>query len=267
MNALATWRRVFESASPDGRRTSWPLAALTVVLLAAVAVAAFWLTRTALPVTTPSPQIVLTSHPYPLIVGTNTLDIRLAGADGAPLEVASVRVDSTARREGMLPLSRPATVTANGDFQAALTYPMMGEWDIDITAALANGETLTEHYDVYVYPVPPENVNPRETFMSASELAALPYDPAREVRIVIPQGTWAGIVGGHGDDVIDEEIRLSVGGRNTLVIRNDDIADHNVGPFFVRAGETLRQEFRRPAEYVGACSIRHGAEVSIIVEG
>lgn len=147
-----------------------------------------------------------------------------------------------------------------------LTYSMMGAMAVDITATLTNGETVQEHYDVFVYPVVPANGNPRTTYVSASELAAIPYDESKELRITIPLGTRAGIIGGHGDDVIGEEIRLSVSGRNTLIIQNNDIADHSVGPFFVKAGETLRQEFRTPAEYQGSCSIRHGAAINIIVD-
>jgi len=83
---------------------------------------------------------------------------------------------------------------------------------------------------------------------------------------VIPMGTQALMRSGQGDDVIPEEIRLDLSGRHVLVIRNDDIADHVVGPFFVRSGEIIRQRFTSPAEFQGVCTIRHGAEVSIIVE-
>lgn len=268
---MALWRRLPQSvvagsspASPRSRRLAAfaPLVAVALVVWMVVAVG---LPRSAPPAVA-APQIILSSHPYPLIVGTDTLFIQLVDASGGPLQAARVTVDTSSVHPGTLPLSRPASLQADGTYSATLTWSMTGQWSIDVAAELTTGELLREHFDVYVYPVPPENENPRTTFISAGELAAVAYDPAREVRIVIPQGTNAGIIGGHGDDVIGEEIRLSVSGRNTLTIQNNDLVDHNVGPFTVRAGETVRQEFRRPAEYVGACSIRHGAEVSIIVD-
>jgi hypothetical protein len=95
---------------------------------------------------------------------------------------------------------------------------------------------------------------------------AVATNPEQELWIVIPQGTQQMMRTGQGADVIPPEIHLSLAGQNTLVIRNDDIADHTVGPFFVRAGETVRQQFTRAAEYLGKCTISHGAEVSIVVE-
>ena len=269
---MALWRRLSHSAVPGAppaarlsvRRSGVALLALAVVAGLALVVALALPRAASGPAA--APQISLSSHPFPLIVGNNRLSIRLVDASGAPISQARVRVDTESAHPGTIPLSRPASGGADGLYTADVTWPMTDQWRIDVTAELPGGEVLREHFDVFVYPVPPENRSPRDSFVSASELAAVAYDPAREVRIVIPQGTNAGIVGGHGDDLIGEEIRLSVSGRNTLTIQNNDIVDHKVGPFSVRAGETVRQEFRRPAEYVGACSIRHGAEISIIVD-
>jgi hypothetical protein len=69
-----------------------------------------------------------------------------------------------------------------------------------------------------------------------------------------------------GDDVIPADIRLNLSGQHVLVIRNDDIADHTVGPFFVRAGETIRQNFTQAAVFQGTCTIRHNADINIVVE-
>ena len=66
--------------------------------------------------------------------------------------------------------------------------------------------------------------------------------------------------------MIPAVIRLDSAARNTLVIRNDDIADHSIGPYFVRAGETVRQVFSEPTNVVGLCTIRGNSEISIIVD-
>ncbi len=265
---MALLRRVFQFTPPAIPRARLSFVWLAVVLVGVAAALVLLISalRVAPPVQAAAPRLVLSSHPFPLSVGNNTLTVQLVGVDGTPVQAGAVRFDTSSPHPGSLPLSRPATAGGEGIYSAMLTYSMAGAWAIDVTADLPDGETLTEHFDVFVYPVPPANRSTRATFVSASELAAIPYDAAKELRITIPQGTQAGIVGGHGDDVIGDEIRLSVSGRNTLIIQNNDIANHKVGPFFVRAGETVRQEFRSPAEYQGACSIRHGAEVNIIVE-
>jgi hypothetical protein len=176
----------------------------------------------------------------------------------------------------MVPLSRRASGGENGQYLVTLAWPMMGQWDIDILAAVtgdagdtadAEARQASEQFQVYVYPVPPQNVNTRTTYASVREYAALAANPERELYIIIPQGTADLVLMGHGEDLIPDQLRLSVTGQNTLVIRNDDIVHHTIGPFYVRAGEVIRQTFYQPAEYKGACSVLHGAEVSIIVEG
>lgn len=263
---MATWRRVLPFSPPAPARRGTLFGAVALLLGISIALLVWQPWRTPAPASVGGPRIILSSRPFPMSVGNNTLSIQLVGPDGAALEAESVRFDAIGLHPGAMPLSRTVTAADDGRYSAMLTFAMMGEFTVDITATLTSGETVQEHYDVFVYPVVPANSNPRTTYVSASELAAIPYDETKELRITIPQGTRAGIVGGHGDDVIGEEIRLSVSGRNTLIIQNNDIADHSVGPFFVKAGETLRQEFRTPAAYQGACSIRHGAEVNIIVD-
>jgi hypothetical protein len=105
------------------------------------------------------------------------------------------------------------------------------------------------------------------TFRSASEINALVSDPARELAIVIPQGTQALIRLGQAEDLIPTEIRLNVSGQNTLVIQNNDIVDHTIGPFLVRSGEVVRQKFTSPSVYQGVCSLNVAEAISIIVEG
>nr|PZN58525.1 MAG: hypothetical protein DIU68_01890 [Chloroflexota bacterium] len=242
--------------------------ALVVLVAGIIVFATVW--ATVRPAASPSGvmgmAITMASEPYPLTVGNTTLLVSLLDAAGQPVSGAEVSAVARMRREGTLPLAATATSETNGVYRLPLTWPMTGRWDVDITAALPGGETAGERFTLYVYPVPPVNLNARTTFVSASELAARPHDPLQEYRIIIPQGTHAEMISGHGEDLIPEEVHLSLSGQHVLVIQNDDIAHHTVGPFFIRAGETIRQEFRRPALYQGGCSIRHGAEVSIIVD-
>lgn len=212
-------------------------------------------------------EIHLSSEPFPLAVGQSTLLVSLIDGEGAPVEGATVEVNARMAHEGMLPVAGQA-IESNGQYRAFVTLPMMGEWIVDVIARLPQQPApLQERFEVYVYPIVPPDSGNQTRYRSVSEIDNLfASRPSDEYWIVIPMGTQALMRSGQGDDVIPEEIRLDLSGRHVLVIRNDDIADHVVGPFFVRSGEIIRQRFTSPAEFQGVCTIRHGAEVSIIVE-
>lgn len=88
---------------------------------------------------------------------------------------------------------------------------------------------------------------------------------SREYVIVIPEGTGARIAAGEDPGVIPEEIRLVLGQKDVLVIKNHDTVGHQISDFWVGAGETLRQEFHSPAIYQGSCTIHKNEQVHIIV--
>jgi hypothetical protein len=216
-----------------------------------------------------APVVALTmrSDPYPLVAGRATLYFTLTDSAGMPITGARIAVDATMNHAGMLPTATRARETAAGTYAADLILSMMDGWTLNVTATDAAGAPLIhETYPVYVYPVQMIDAAPAP-YISESQVAAwVNADATRERWIVIPQGTQAMMRMGGGDDLIPAEIRLALDGQDTLVIRNDDFADHVVGPFFVRAGETVRQTFTRPAEFRGVCTIRHGEEVALIVQ-
>lgn len=212
-------------------------------------------------------QIELRSDPFPLRVGQTTLDIMITDTDGTPIEDATVYVDSQMNHDGMLPLSGYARALGGGYYEKGVIFPMMGEWTLDITAELPDGQgELHEQFVVYVYPVTQYLDITDNRFQSVSELDDVMYGNPSELWVRIPQGAQSMIMTDFDADVIPTEMYLQVSGQNTLVIRNDDFEDHIVGPYFVRAGETIRQTFTRPAVFQGTCSIRHDDIVRIIVE-
>lgn len=87
--------------------------------------------------------------------------------------------------------------------------------------------------------------------------------PPETVTFVVPEGTTEAVVEGAEIDIMPPEVELSVG--DTLVIRNEDTETVAVGPFTVRAGETLTQTFRRPQTLIGECTLSGSGEVKIIV--
>jgi plastocyanin len=51
----------------------------------------------------------------------------------------------------------------------------------------------------------------------------------------------------------------------TIRIVNDDDRGHNVGPFFVGAGETLSQRFSSAGEFVGVCTVHPSGQIVLVV--
>lgn len=84
-----------------------------------------------------------------------------------------------------------------------------------------------------------------------------------EHRFVIPAGTGAQIDAGQLVEILPAQLDVRVADR--LVIVNDDSRAHVVGPFAVRAGETLRHTFNEPGRFVGECSVHPSGELAIVV--
>jgi hypothetical protein len=52
---------------------------------------------------------------------------------------------------------------------------------------------------------------------------------------------------------------------DVIEIRNDDDRGHLIGPFFVGAHETLRQEFSSPGEFIGDCTVHPSGQIVVVV--
>lgn len=247
----------------DTRMKTRLIAAVSVMIAAAGLV---WVLRqSAAP---PGVEIRLRSDPFPMTVGRADLWVALEQAGGSPVEGAQVQVAAQMLHPGMPALWASAEQSGTGAYRALMTWPMTGQWVIDVTAELPGQQSaIQEQFEVFVYAAPPSVSGSQTTYRSQSETrTAIMADPAREYWIVIPQGTRQMLLIGEDHNLMPDELRLQASGRNVLVIRNDDIADHNIGPFFVRAGETVRQKFTQPAVFTGTCSIRHSDEIRIVVE-
>ncbi len=84
-----------------------------------------------------------------------------------------------------------------------------------------------------------------------------------EYVVDVPVGTAGRIARGEPVELIPAEVELSVG--DTIVIKNADDQVHEVGPFSVRAGETLRYTFDRAGTYLGNCTVHPSGKVEIVV--
>ncbi len=85
----------------------------------------------------------------------------------------------------------------------------------------------------------------------------------RTVRFDIPLGTIEKLGRVRSVDIMPTEVNLQVG--DTLVIKNHDKDQVEVGPYLIRPGETIRQRFTRPQTIVGTCGLSTSGIVRIVV--
>lgn len=81
----------------------------------------------------------------------------------------------------------------------------------------------------------------------------------------IPLGAGEALDRGEPLEILPGEMTVAVG--EVIEIVNDDDRGHLVGPFYVGAGETLRQRFASPGEFIGVCTVHPSGELILeIVE-
>jgi plastocyanin len=69
----------------------------------------------------------------------------------------------------------------------------------------------------------------------------------------IPAGAGLALDDGTPLTILPAELDVTVG--ETIRIVNEDDRGHNVGPWFVGAGETLRQAFTSEGTFEGSCTV------------
>ncbi|MBK8024939.1 MAG: FixH family protein [Chloroflexi bacterium] len=209
--------------------------------------------------------VAIKVEPDPPAVGEANLRITLTGAGGAPIDGANVRARGDMDHAGMTPVLGETTQSQNGVYEVPFNWSMGGGWIVEVTATLPDNRGIAqEKFEFFVSAVSADSVINSDA--AAEATAAGDEGSTNALRIVIPAGTGAQIEAGQDPGLIPAEIRLRLSEQNVLIIANEDSVDHTVGPFFVRAGESIRQEFARPAVFEGACSIHQGQQVRIVIE-
>jgi protein SCO1/2 len=99
----------------------------------------------------------------------------------------------------------------------------------------------------------------------ARSLEAPDSDPAREYRIVIPEGTASQIAMGNDPGIIPLKIELTLGVKDILVLENHDDTDYLVGGVWVAPYETVYKQFYEPQTFVGMCTITVGRDLIEII--
>lgn len=88
---------------------------------------------------------------------------------------------------------------------------------------------------------------------------------SREAVYVIPKGTWARRMAGENLHVLPDEIHLTLGVRDTLVLRNDDDVPQLFGPVLIMPGQSFSLPFQRAARYPFACALHVKGSLDVVV--
>ena len=94
----------------------------------------------------------------------------------------------------------------------------------------------------------------------------VPAKAAREEIFEIPQGTWARRMSGDKVGILPDEIRLTLGIRDILVLRNQDDVPQIFGPTLMMPGQSFRLPFAQASEYQFACTAHASGQMTVIVE-
>jgi hypothetical protein len=88
---------------------------------------------------------------------------------------------------------------------------------------------------------------------------------APEQLFEIPSGTWARRMAGDKVEILPSEIRLTLGVRDVLLLKNSDTVPQQFGPTLIMPGQSFRLPFEQAASYQFACTAHASGQMSIIV--
>lgn len=94
-------------------------------------------------------------------------------------------------------------------------------------------------------------------------VAPLHY-PTREHLLEFPRGA-AVLRGKPGAAAVPAEVRLTLGVRDVLLLRNRDVAPHVFGQILVLPGHAVRLPFEQAGDFPFACDAAPGSQVSVRV--
>ena len=96
-------------------------------------------------------------------------------------------------------------------------------------------------------------------------LAPLPAG-SREELFEIPKGTWAKRMAGEKIGILPDQIRLTLGVRDILVLKNLDDVPQIFGPTLMMPGQSFSLPFEQASEYQFACTAHASGQMTVIVD-
>ncbi len=98
-----------------------------------------------------------------------------------------------------------------------------------------------------------------------ASLAPLHSD-SREALFEIPNGTWARRMAGDKNEILPSEIRLTLGIKDILLLRNLDVVPQVFGPTLIMPGQSFSLPFELASSYQFACTAHASGQMTIIVD-
>ncbi|MES2018355.1 MAG: hypothetical protein V4484_17845 [Pseudomonadota bacterium] len=92
------------------------------------------------------------------------------------------------------------------------------------------------------------------------------HTSSRDKLFEIPKGTWARRMAGDKVEILPSTIRLTLGLRDVLLLRNSDTVPQIFGPMLIMPGQDFRLPFETVSENQFACSAHVSGQMTVIVE-
>ena len=89
---------------------------------------------------------------------------------------------------------------------------------------------------------------------------------SRDELFEIPKGTWARRMAGHKVEILPAEIRLTLGVKDILALKNLDDVPQIFGPTLMMPGQGFRLPFALASSYQFACTAHASGQMTVIVE-
>lgn len=89
---------------------------------------------------------------------------------------------------------------------------------------------------------------------------------SREKLFEIPPQTYARRMAGDHVEILPQTIRLTLGVRDVLVLKNSDSVPHLFGPALIMPNQLFRLHFERASTHDFQCSAHANGQISVIVE-
>jgi hypothetical protein len=90
--------------------------------------------------------------------------------------------------------------------------------------------------------------------------------PSREQPFQIPKGTWARRMAGDKVEILPNEIRLTLGVRDVLLLENLDEVPQIFGPTLLMPGQRFRLPFAVASRYQFVCTAHASGQMTIVVD-
>jgi len=89
---------------------------------------------------------------------------------------------------------------------------------------------------------------------------------SRDALFEIPHGTYARRMAGDKVEILPDTIRLTLGLRDVLLLRNLDEVPQTFGPVLIMPGQSFRLPFEVASTYSFACTAHASGQMNVIVD-